>query len=212
MKRSIILLGSESYLGAHIRERVQHEHELLIGVNGLSADAHKDSAIVWLPTSPLSSKKLVLEADRLLNPLQEVWVVYSPWMEIGHAEELRITSIEEAINNFFKAYLFLFREILLLSEEKEITLRTFFWSDTQSPPTPLLAAVYEGVASFLENLMYRRNFKNLKVFGYESFSDKVDDFIDFVLKNLNQSPKSRWYRFPEPLFPWQKRRRKRSLL
>lgn len=211
MKRSIILLGSESYLGAHIRERIQQDHELLIGVNGLSAEADKGSAIVWLPTSPLSSKKLVLEADRLLNPLQEVWVVYSPWMESGHTGELGITSIEEAVNNYFRAYLFLFREILVLSEEKELTLRTFFWSDTQNPPTPLLAAVYEGVASFLGNWIYRRKLKNLRVFGYESSSDKVDDFIDYVLKNMNRRETSCWYRFPEPLFPWEKRRRKRSL-
>lgn len=212
MKRSIILIGSESYLGSHFKERLREEHSLILGVKGTGDSSDQTPKVSWSPGSALSAKKLVLEADRILDPLEEVWLVYSPWMGNDHPQEMSITAIEEAVNEHLRAYLFLIREIIMMAEEKGLTLRAFFGGPPQNSLAPLFNAVYEGLAGFIETLVKHRSIKKLRVFGYESLSDKVEKFADYVIKNLDHHQTGSWITFPEPLLPWQKRRRKRSIL
>lgn len=210
MKRSILLVGGETYLGSQLVQRLGDDHHVLLATVHQS-DSTLPRSVSWSVGSSLSAKKVILEADRILSPLEELWISPTLWIDQDVARGPSIATIEQALDRSLKGPLFLIKEALSLMEQRSLVIRVFFLGDRKNPPMPLSSLVYEGLGAYLRALIRNVGNPRLRLLVYETQTGTAEGFLDQVFEGLDRETRSGWYTFPRPLLPWRRTTRKRSI-
>jgi hypothetical protein len=212
MKRSILFVGNETNFGSLLIEKLSNNASFVFAFTNIAKNKSQENTIRWNQSSPVSAKNLVLEADRLLNPLDEIWICLPNLTVYEEGGLLSLPAIENVVNEHLRGILLLFREAQRFGQQRPISLRFFFLIENRNNVSPLLSLVYEGLGAFLRSHQQSNTQKNLKLIVYENYQHDVPGFLDMITKSIELKNESGWFAYPRSLFSWQGTKNRRSIV
>ena len=205
MVRRIFLAGNESAISraieAEIVNRVEQYAAALIP-NRLSG-APKNSppemiqrlSLDWNPSSPISTRTLVLAAENRLEHIDEAILICSPPSIRSSAEALPLSDIEIMINDHIKGWFFLVKEIaVLFSARKHGTLALVYTDisnsgkdDTADILGPSALASFRALTQGLLAAAHSEPYTTMGFFTSDAGNET--SFASFIFKSLDDITK-----------------------
>jgi hypothetical protein len=145
MTRGILIAGNESALcravEAEAAKRVEKLtsaviQNRLVSPQRPAEDAPGRLTLDWNPGSPISARTLVLAAENRLEQIDEVILVCSPPSIRRLPADLSLADVEVFINDQFKGWFFLVKELARVFESRR---------QTEKKPRAALALVYNDI-------------------------------------------------------------------
>lgn len=151
----------------------------------------------WNQRSPLGALNLMQQVLNNQKELDEVIVIITPSVENRPVHQLPTAVIEETVDTRLKGHFFLLKELLLYFQDRDhgVINLVFFTDGTEVLP-PLDAAVYGGLKEGAASLFKQYQEENLVLCGFQSSTGSVDDFSEYILKNILDKPRNmhgRWF-------------------
>ncbi len=214
MTRGIFLVGNESALARAVETEVQKRVERFAvsfipnrfsgGAGALSAaspdavskpENEKRVLLDWNPSSPVSTRALVLAAENRLDKIDEAILVCSPPLVRRGITALSLADIEILVNDHIKGWFFLVRELAALFTSRKSGTLALIYSDTDLPGKDDIAALlgHSSLASFralTQSLLAAAAGEPYITMGFScSEAGGEDGFTSFLFKHLDEGNK-----------------------
>ena len=139
MTRGMLIIGNESPLFSAVEEetikRVEQYAAAVIPGPNAAADTQKKGreTLSWNPSSPLSSRTLILGAENRLGRIDEALLVCSPPAFYRSPETLSPADADKYINDQVKSWIFVARDLALIFKAQGDGSVCFIFPDDSYP-------------------------------------------------------------------------------
>jgi NADP-dependent 3-hydroxy acid dehydrogenase YdfG len=158
--------------------------------------------IDWNRRSPISAKNMLLTTLNRFDRIDETLLLSAPVLEQKLLQETETEMIDRTVDAWIKGSLFLIKAVLELYGQKQsgsLALINHLAQEQSAVLPPLESALRGGFSAAAEAILAGTGQQNVFVNGFESRSEKIEEFADFIfdtMKNKGERTSGRWHRFP----------------
>jgi hypothetical protein len=214
MTRGIFIAGNESNLlsavAAETEKRAEQYAVALIPVPDPLPEKTENKpgrmVLSWNPGSPISARTVILAAENRLGQINDALLVCSPPPLYRLPEALIPTEIETYVNNQFKGWFHLARELALYFRNRESGTLALIVPEAGSgsdfPVDILGPAAAASFRSFARSLLSPADNEPFHILGFSCEPGKEKEFAPWMYKMVDASGKNsgKWQKFKVGLF------------
>lgn len=200
MKRSILVTGGDTFLGALLVRRFSDSGHQVVTTHQATHDKKRGtketSTCTWMRGSSISAKNVLMEARQALPELDTVYIVVSPLNIQTSFDETAPVAMELQWDDWIKGTTFLAREVMKENRGQGMSLSFIFYLEETAEVNPVTALVYEGMAAFAKALMKQRTGSRIAISAYECRNGDGPNFVEYI-STQEESLHGQWKTFPE---------------
>ena len=182
-----LYIDSSCHVFGTINSRDSSEPDLSPALKSLKESAGELLHIeTWHRHSPISAKNMILKALACFDVIDEFLLIGNPFHSAPALHSIEFRLLDKEVDSWIKGNLFLLREILVYTLEKNSGILTLICLNHNHPESSLEETIRQGFLALADSLFKTYSNKGITINAFESQPGLIDEFAAYIFRHMSE--------------------------